>query len=191
MSKKRRHGGGRRFDPHAKRRFTTRYGRKHGHERIDRGSELLRAKKRLATGREDVEMTPCGILYGHGHIDRQQYDKLGWITMLLRRIARSCGRSASPQGLWSAILGALTRTTPGIAPIAGDQGARARLERILRRLDGSAGFILELAAEGPPPAICLRAAQRRWTPRDYVQLELLRKGLDGISSPRGRIAEAC
>jgi len=33
-------------------------------------------------------------------------------------------RGASQAGLWSAILGALTKTTPGIEEIVGDQGAR-------------------------------------------------------------------
>jgi len=33
-------------------------------------------------------------------------------------------------------------------------------------------------------AICIRAAEHRLTPRDTVQLELLRKGLDGISPAR-------
>jgi hypothetical protein len=72
----------------------------------------------------------------------------------------------------------------GIEPIIGDQGARHTLERTLRRLDGSRGLVLELAAEGSPPLIVVRAAEGRLTRRDAVQLELLRKGLDGISPPR-------
>jgi hypothetical protein len=34
------------------------------------------------------------------------------------------------------------------------------------------------------PPICVRAAERRLTPRDLVLLELLRKGLDGIAPPQ-------
>jgi hypothetical protein len=92
---------------------------------------------------------------------------------------------SSPPGVWAAILGALIKTTPGLEPIIGDHGARRQLERICRRLDGSRDLVLELAEEGQMPPICIRAAERRLTPRDLVQLELLRKGLDGISSPRG------
>ena len=177
----RRHRGGRKFDLNARRRQTTRAGRR-GPD--DRGSLLLRAKKRAATGREDVEMTPAGVLYGHGYLDNAQYSALGWVTQLLQRISRSFGRGAAPAGLWSAILGALTKTTPGIEQIVGDQGARSALERTLRRLDGSRDPVLQLAAEGGLPAICIRAAEHRLTPRDTVQLELLRKGLDGISPAR-------
>jgi hypothetical protein len=126
-------------------------------------------------------MTPAGVLYGFGHIDNAQYSALGWITHLLRRIACSFGRDASPSGVWAALLAAASRTPPGALPIIGDYGARDTLARICRRLDGSRDLVLELAAEGPMPPICVRAAERRLTPRDAVQLELLRKGLDGIS----------
>jgi hypothetical protein len=37
------------------------------------------------------------------------------------------------------------------------------------------------AAEAILPPICVRSAEHRLLPRDLVQLELLRKGLDGIS----------
>jgi hypothetical protein len=114
---KRRHGGGRAYNPRAKRRFTTRFGRKYGYEPADRGSVELRRKKRTATGREDVELTPAGILYGHGHLDNAQYSALGWLTELLQRIARSFGRGSSPAGLWSAIVAAASRTTPGMPAI--------------------------------------------------------------------------
>ena len=130
-------------------------------------------------------MTPAGVLYGFGHIDNAQYSALGWITLLLRRIARSFGRDASPAGVWAALLAAASRTPPSALAIIGDYGARDTLARICRRLDGSRDLVLELAAEGPMPPICVRAVEHRLTPRDLAQLELLRKGLDGISSPRG------
>ena len=120
----------------------------------DYGSVRLRAKKRVATGREDVEMTPAGVLYGHGHLDNMQYSARGWVTELLQQIARSFGHSANPAGLWFAILGALTKTTPGIEKIVGDQGSRRVLEQVCRRLDGSRDLVLELAAEGALPPIC-------------------------------------
>ena len=177
---------GRPFNPAARRHSTTRAGRR---GEVDRGSPRLRARKLALTMREDVEMTGAGVLYGHGHLDNAQYSALGWVTALLRRISRSCGHGISPAGIWNAILGALVRTTPGIEPIVGDQGARRALEHVLRRLDGSRDFVLELAEEGPMPPICVRAAEHRLTPRDAVQLELLRKGLDGISPPSWRATD--
>jgi len=177
---------GRPYNPNARRHQTTRAGRR---GEIDRGSPRLRARKLALTTREDVEMTPAGILYGHGHLDNAQYSALGWVTALLRRIARSFGRGVSPAGIWNAILGALIKTTPGIEPMVGDQGARRALEHILRRLDGSKDLVIELAAGDALPPICIRAAGHRLTPRDLVQIELLRRGLDGISPPRGGLAE--
>jgi hypothetical protein len=151
---------------------------------------LLRARKLTATSRDDVELTAAGVLHGRGHLDNLQYSSLGLVTRLLQTIARSFGRGMSPAGVWAAILGALVKTTPGFEPIIGDFGARRRLERICRRLDGSRDLVIELASEGPLPPICLRAAEHRLTPRDLVQLELLRKGLDGVTTLRSGADEA-
>ena len=171
---------GRPYNPNARRHQTTRAGRR---GEVDRGSPRLRARKLALTTREDVEMTPAGILYGHGYLDNAQYSALGWVTALLRRIARSFGRGVSPAGIWNAILGALIKTTPGIEPMVGDQGARRALEHILRRLDGSKDLVIELAAGDALPPICIRAAGHRLTPRDLVQIELLCRDLNGISPP--------
>jgi hypothetical protein len=135
-------------------------------------------------------MTPAGILFGHGHLDNAQYSALGWVTRLLQKIAWSFGTGASPAGIWAAIIAAASRTTPGMPAIIGDFGARRQLERICRRLDGSRELVLALAAEGPLPSICLRVLEHRLTPRDAVQLELLRRGLDGVTAPRFS-AETC
>ena len=171
---------GRPYNPNARRHQTTRAGRR---GEIDRGSPRLRARKLALTTREDVELTAAGVLYGHGHLDNAQYSALGWVTALLRRIARSFGRGVSPAGIWNAILGALIKTTPGIEPIVGDQGARRALEHILRRLDGSKDLVIALAAGDALPPICIRAAGHRLTPRDLVQIELLCRDLNGISPP--------
>ena len=90
----------------------------------------------------------------------------------------------------TAMLGAATSGRPGFPPPSGDAGARDRLARICRQLDGSRELVLELAAEQRLPPICVRAAESRLTQRDGVQLELLRKGLDGISAPGWWAAEA-
>ena len=100
---------------------------------------------------------------------------------MLRRIARSFGRDASPAGVWAAILAAASRTPPGALPIIGDYGARDTLARICKRLDGSRDLVLQLAEEGPMPPICVRAAERRLTHGDEGALTRLRDGLDRIA----------
>ena len=131
-------------------------------------------------------MTPGGVLFGHGHLDNAQYSALGYVTQLLQQVSRSMGRGVSANGLWSAIVAAGSGSAGYVLSLTGDLGARRQLERICRRLDGSRDLVLELAAEQGLPAICVRAAEQRLTPRDLVQLELLRKGLDGVSPPRDR-----
>ena len=90
----------------------------------------------------------------------------------------------------SAIIGALTKTAPGLKPITGDNNARRTLASICARLDGSKELVLALAAEDGMPALVVRTLEGRLTPRDLVQLELLRRGLDGIAAPRWWAAEA-
>src|SRR5262249_54061343 len=125
---------GRPFNPNAKRHQTTRAGRR-GEK--DLGAPRLRARKLHATGRPDVEMTAAGVLYGRGHLDNAQYSALGYVTVLLQVIARSCGRGMSPAGVWAALIAAASRTPPGAPPIIGDYGARDAPARICRQLDGS------------------------------------------------------
>jgi hypothetical protein len=170
----RKKGGGRKFNPASKRNQTTRAGRR---GEVDRGSPRLRARKYALTGHDDTEMTPAGVLYGHGILDNAQYSALGWITLLLRRAARAFGRDASPAGVWAALLAAASRTPPGAPVIIGDYGARRALARILRQLDGSRDLVLRLAAEGALPPLCMRAIGGELSPSDLTKLELLRKTL--------------
>ena len=95
------------------------------------------------------------------------------------------GRGVTVNGLWQAIVAAGSKTTGYALPLTGDLGARRQLDRICRGLAGSRELVLALAQERPLPAICIRASEQRLTPRDSVQLELLRKGLDGITPSRG------
>jgi hypothetical protein len=175
----------------AKRRTTTRQGRRTGFDPVDGGSERLRAKKRAATTREDTELTPAGILYGRGHLDNAQYSALAFVTLLLlRRVTGAMGGNLSVAAFWQSMLAAATSGQRGASPVIGDAGARNRLARICRSLDGSRELVLELAAEQRLPPICVRAAEHRLTARDLVQLELLRKSLDGISAAGWWAAEA-
>jgi hypothetical protein len=101
---------GRRGRPHkanAKRRQTTVAGRR---GEPDTGTTELRRRKRRATGREDLELTGAGVLFGHDLLDRQQFDTLGMITRLLQRLAVAWGGTDGVTGLWLSITSALIRT---------------------------------------------------------------------------------
>jgi hypothetical protein len=113
---------------------------------------------------------------------------LGWVTSLLHRITRSFGRGISPAGIWNAILGALIKTTPGIEPIVGDQGARRALEHILRRLDGSKDLVIELAAEDTLPPVCVSAPPNIVSPRViWSSSSCCAVASTGFHRPAGRI----
>jgi hypothetical protein len=170
---------GRKPNPNARRRQKDRAGRR---GEVDEGSPRLIQKKIQLTGRSDVEMTPAGILYGRDLLDRQQYDMLGVVTLLLRRVAAACGRGYTVHGLWLAILSAATRTSYTL-PLLGDQNARRSLERLCSALNGSRALVIELA-EGQMPPLVIRAALNQLTPFDMVEIEELRAGLDDLAAPR-------
>jgi hypothetical protein len=102
----------------------------------------------------------------------------------LRRITAAMGGGLSPGGVGAADVGAAVRTAMTVLPVVGDLGARRALERICAQLEGSRDLVLELARELQLPPICVRGAEKRLTPRDLVQLELLRRG-STASSRRG------
>jgi hypothetical protein len=167
----------------AKRRRTTVLGRA---PEVDRGTVQLRSRKRrIAAGREDLEINGASVLFAYDHLDRQQFDTLGTITLLLQRAARAWGgRDGSLNGLWSALLAAAS--SQGFVPIpVGDSGfsladqARRRLERLCRKLNGSRDLVITLA-EGRTPDIIVRVLDRTLTAADTEALERLRRGLDDI-----------
>jgi len=69
----------------AKRRTTTRVGRRTGQDPVDTGTAELRHHKRQLTGREDLPIDPAGVLLGRELIDAQQYGTLGLVTSWLQR----------------------------------------------------------------------------------------------------------
>src|SRR5215469_1568505 len=85
----------------AKHRATTRISRRTGVDPVDHGSAELRAKKLHLTGRVDVEMTASGTLFALGHLDRYQFDAIGWVMELLRRVGHAMGGSSAVHGLWT------------------------------------------------------------------------------------------
>jgi hypothetical protein len=170
---------GRKYNPNSKRNQTTRAGRR---GEVDEGSPLLIQKKVRLTGRGDCELDGSGVLFGRGLIDRQQYDELGLVTLLLRRVAAAMGRGTSVAGLWSAIIAAASWSGYTL-PLLGDMNARRTLERMCGCLNGSRALVIDLA-EGRLPPIVLRAATQRLLPEDATALEELRAGLDDLAAPR-------
>jgi len=180
------HKRGRPRRANAKRRQTTVAGRR---GEADTGTEELRRRKRRVTGREDLELTGAAVLFAHEHLDRQQFDTLGVVTVLLQQAARGWGgRDGSVSGLWEAITGALVRTGFASTPI-GDggfslaDGARRRLARLVRTLDGSRDLVIDLA-EGRVPPLVLHVLERRLDHADEDTLDRLRTGLDSIAGRR-------
>jgi hypothetical protein len=169
----------------AKRRQTTRIGRRTGIDPVDLGSAALRARKRRVTGREDLPLDGAAVLYGHDHIDRQQFDALGLITSLLQRAARAWGgKDGSCAGLWMALLGAATATrVPGISVPPGSDLARHQLARALRRLNGSKDLVVALAERKTLPLIA-HVLEHRLQPEDEADLTRLREGLDRLAGRR-------
>jgi hypothetical protein len=175
----------------AKRRRTTVLGRT---PEVDRGTAQLRSRKRrIAAGREDLEINGASVLFAYDHLDRQQFDTLGTVTELLQRMARAWGgRDGSLNGLWSAILAASSSASFVPAPVADGKSspsdsARGRLERLCRRLDGSRDLVIKLAS-GAVPQIILRVLNHALTQEDAAALEHLRQGLDAIhGAPRTAI----
>lgn len=114
---------GRPINPRARRRQTTRRGRRGEPEPVDEGTTQLRAKKLRATTRADVELTGAGILFGYDHLDRQQYDVLDQIAAQLRLIGLGWGLSTSGvSGLWNALLAMTSRTRNAVSQVP--DGAR-------------------------------------------------------------------
>jgi hypothetical protein len=152
-------------------------------------AELRRRKRRIAAGREDLEISGTSVLLAYEHLNRQQFDTLGTITELLQRIARAWGgRDGSVGGLWQAITAAMVATGYTPNPV-GDggfglaDGARRRLQRMCRRLDGSRALIIELA-EGRVPDLVLHVLDHALTDDDATALERLRHSLDDIGRER-------
>jgi len=100
----------RRGRPHqakAKRRQTTPAGLQ---GEPDQGTAQLRRRKRRATTREDLEISPVAVLFGRGLLDATQYDTPGQVAEWLRRLAHNLGpRSDSVGGFWAALTGAAIR----------------------------------------------------------------------------------
>jgi hypothetical protein len=172
----------------AKRRATTRAGRKTGHDPVDRGAPLLRQKKLQLFGRDDIEMTGSGTLLARGLIDRYQFDYLGLLTFWLARLARNLGPKPVAVGtLWQVLVNGMISPTLTIPVSVGDDANKAltRLDRMIRQLDGSRELVLQLA-EGRTPPLIAHVLEGRITGADERALDRLRQGLDAIGGRRQR-----
>jgi hypothetical protein len=171
----------------AKRRATTLAARR---APDDQGTVELRAKKRAATRRENLEINPAAALYGHGAIDAAQFETLALLGMWLRTLSRAWGGEASVTGLWAAITGGLissdltTRNRDDMATGLA-VGARKQLARAVARLDGSRALVIGII-EGPTPPVVFRVIEGQTTRADRASLEHLRNGLDHLAGRRQR-----
>jgi hypothetical protein len=174
----------------AKRRHTTRVGRKYGVDGLDQGTAELRRKKRVVgRGREDLELHPASVLFGREHIDRPQFDALNLISDTLRR-SHTAVPSVNISGLWSAIAAMASRVAyrgPSNDALGLAAANLRRLGWMLRQVDGSKALIIEIC-EGRCPAIVARVHADALTAEDRVTLETLRRNLDSvIVGPRYRV----
>lgn len=163
----------------AKRRATTRQGRRTGQDPVDQGApRLLQRKRRVAGGRVDLEINGASVLFGHELISREQYDRLGEITRWLQLVARAWGGgNGSVTGLWAGILAMLSHArTVGLVPDGADL-ARLRLAKALNRLNGSRDLVIELA-EGRVPPLVVHVLAGSLTAGDHDALARLKDGLD-------------
>ena len=64
----------------------------------------------------------------------------------------------SVAGLWTAIIGALVKTTPGLQPITGDNNARRTLASICARLDARRSLSWCSPRAGCPISWCVALA---------------------------------
>jgi hypothetical protein len=130
-----------------------------------------------------LELNAASVLFGHNLIDRTQYDTLAEITHGLETLARAWGGLGGVTGLWYSITGAAVPTgfaRREDARLAGfADGARRRLQRICRQLDGSRELVLGLA-EGKVLELVVHVLDRSLTTEDAAALERLRASLDDI-----------
>lgn len=155
---------GRPADPNARRRQTTRAGRK-GQPYVDFGTAEARARRLLATGLESLPVDPLAILLGRGHIDNRQYAAgrdLGEQLALVRAGLGVVGDGT--QSAWSRIL-------------AGGGGGGGKSEppsierawRLLARLRRRIGS--ERTA-----ALTFAIADGEWTPLGYPIIQAILAG---------------
>ena len=171
MGRRRKGGkGGRRYNPDARRRHTTRAGRRGEAVPADLGVERVRRDRLMLTGRADLEPTPLSVLYGRGKIDILQFNtgrSLGLLLAVVRGHARS-----GVSGNWLAILaggghygsaGSDTLSANDIAAIEAQKAHRV-LERVRHRLiDGVVDANCAMSQDDPVE-LTLAVCAGDWTP---------------------------
>jgi hypothetical protein len=168
---------GRPRKPDKQPRPTTRAGRQAGFDPHDLGSPHLRAKKVTWLGRVDLELTPAGILLGHGVIDEAEAKALRILEVWLARARRARMLRGQPSvgGLWSALLSGQTGgkwTLPLINTVPGADHAWFRLLQ-LREYFAAAGELVELG-------LVLRVAEGVGIP-EPLQMGAFQAGLRSVT----------
>jgi hypothetical protein len=189
--------GGRPRDPHARRRHTTRRGRKGLPEIVDEGSPELVARKKIASNGSGaaVELVDyAAILLAHHLIDQEQHVMLATVATWLDRVRQTRDLSStSVGGLWGAILsgqgGARKWTVPITSPDRRTGGDMAWF-RVCQIRNGFAQLRqLELLD------IVMRVAAGEVMPRNRADLVQLHRGIGLVAevlrhsrrSPRPRL----
>jgi hypothetical protein len=171
----RRRGRPRKANP--KRHFTTRFGRKNGHDLVDHGTGELRARKLRMTQRLDLELTPLGVLYGRGLLDADELIALRLVeTWLLRsRRSRSLRTHPSCNQLWTALLSGQGGVR-GWPDFSRDPARRSLGDAAWWRLTGLHDHFAKYGARDRFALVC-RVAAGEGGPADQAELAALKAGL--------------
>jgi hypothetical protein len=171
---------GRPINPHARRRKTTRRGRRGLPELVDPGAPLLLERRRAITGRSDIELVDYpGILLANGFIDADELDTLrrveGWLSLARRGRGISDGHVGR---LWAQILaGTRGGRTPTAGGRTGHTAADSAWARLLELRAAFAEFDLVAALE---EVVAVAGGER--APRSRVELAALKAGCAGIAA---------
>lgn len=165
---------GRPADAQAKRRQTTRAGRRGEVVEADRGTRELRRSRRMATGSEDLPADALGMLLGRAVITLQEYHAGRDVAELLDVARRALGLVGRVHSVWASVLAG---GRFGRSPIEGAaaEWARRMLDRVRQWIGDDSIFELVLAvAEDELPGsgrdvdrlrIGLDRVARGWTSR--------------------------
>lgn len=180
---------GRKPQPTAKRRQTTREGRTTGRDPVDLGTAELRRKKR-AISAEALPMDPLGALLARGVIELREYAAGLDVAELLATVARARAGGAVQNIWWQLLAGGwLPASRAAPAELAADRAVLvlARLARFL----GSpkvARQVFEVCAGEWPDFVARRITAAAPYRSDAQRLADLRWGLGRIADSWGRRA---
>ena len=191
MRRAKRRGPGRPADPNARRRATTRAGRRGEVAVIDRGSLELRRLRRRLTGDSDLPVDPLGVLLGRGLISQANYHTGRGIAEVIERVRQRLGvGQLSVQATWLAIIagaGAIRGDSAGPSA-ASERWAVGQMARYARAIGEGAETLFDVCSgvwipSGIKGNRCIVRAARNesLTPPERSLIDLLGRGLDAAA----------